>query len=331
MKAVALSSLALVCVLVCMAGLCAYAARTAAKPPSTPQLALAVRTAQHYRAPRLRVLTLNTFLRPAPVNHHSMHGDAKWQRLIPLVAQLLLPHDVLALQEVWAFRKQLLSMLHAAGFAHMVLPAPAARGTLIDSGLVIASRFPVTEVRRLSFRDGGGGGCTPSGPDRHASKGALHAAVTAPNGKRYHVFNTHMQATYGRQPSAAEAATLRCQLGALMRFVQDAAAPALGVVVAGDFNVPPAWVLPTMRAAGFQDVLPAADATPTIHIVYGADGKELSTVTRMCAKCAARYASHPLVAMRVDHLWVRGLAVHSARVVPTEGASDHDGVLAEVH
>jgi endonuclease/exonuclease/phosphatase family metal-dependent hydrolase len=246
-----------------------------------------------------------------------MHGDAKWQRLIPLVAQLLLPHDVLALQEVWAFRKQLLSMLHAAGFAHMVLPAPAARGTLIDSGLVIASRFPVTEVRRLSFRDDGGG-CTPSGPDRHASKGALHAAVTAPNGKRYHVFNTHMQATYSRQPSAAEAATLRCQLGALMRFVQDAAAPAGGV-------------LPTMRAAGFQDVLPAADATPTVHIVYGADGKELSTVTRMCAKCAARYASHPLVAMRVDHLWVRGLAVHSARVVPTEGASDHDGVLAEVH
>ena len=326
----AASSLAVMCVL---AGLCVYAVRAAklAPPPSTPQLALAMQTARSAAAgPRLRVLTLNTFLRPVPVNHHGIHGDAKWERLIPLVAQLLLPHDVLALQEVWAFRRQLLSMLRAAGFAHIVLPQPAAHGALIDSGLVIASRFPITEARRVLFR-GGASGCKPAGADRHASKGVLYAAVAAPNGQRYHVFNTHLQATYTREPSAAEAAALRCQLAALVRFVDAHAPGGEAAIVAGDFNMPPHWARPAMRAAGFRDVLREDDATPTIHIVYDADGRELSTVTRMCAKCAARYAGHPLVAVRLDHLWVRRLGVHSARVLPTHGASDHDGLRAEVH
>ena len=329
-----------VCVLLmCMAGLVIYATAAALgqrRPPpaAPPHLVVAVRTAQSETVPRLRVLTLNTFLRPAPVNHHGMHGDAKWQRLIPLVAQVLLHHDVLALQEVWAFRKQLTSLLRAAGFVHILMPQPAARGTMVDSGLVIASRFPFARVRKMTFRDAAG--CKPAGPDRHASKGALYAAIEAPNHKQYHVFNTHMQATYTREPSASEAAALHCQLDALLRFVADNTAAAsdtaaAAVIVAGDLNVPPEWVRPTMEAAGLRDVLRPDDATPTIHIVYDADGRELSTVTRMCAKCAARYAGYAPVAVRVDHVWVQHVSVHAARVVPTHGVSDHDGVFAEVH
>ena len=323
-----------VCVMLvmCMAGLVIYATAAAVHvKPSPHHLVVAVRTAQSETVPRLRVLTLNTFLRPAPVNHHGMHGDAKWQRLIPLVARILLPHDVLALQEVWAYRKPLMSMLRSAGFVHIVLPQPAARGAIIDSGLVIASRFPITHVRRILFRDRG---CKAAGPDRYASKGVMYAAITAPNDKQYHVFNTHMQATYTREPSPFEAATLRCQLDVLLQFVAEVIHPsaAAPIIVAGDLNMPPVeWVRATMQASGFRDVLAADDATPTIHIVYGADGRELSTVTRMCAKCAALYAGYTPVTMRVDHVWVQHVNVHAAHVVPTHGVSDHDGLFAEVH
>lgn len=59
---------------------------------------------------------------------------------------------------------------------------------LIDSGLVILSRFPITHHDSLSFS-------RYASDDSMSRKGALYARVVI-GGRNLHIFNTHLQANY---------------------------------------------------------------------------------------------------------------------------------------
>ena len=140
----------------------------------------------------IKLLTYNLFLRPVVKNNES---DYKYERL-DVFSSLLADYDIICNQEVFIglnkFKQSLVSMAAKAGFLyHVAPPAPYFwNREMIDSGLVILSRFPILEQDYLIYSKSVLDCCL-------AQKGALYAKIDI-NGNYLHLFNTHLQANYYR-------------------------------------------------------------------------------------------------------------------------------------
>ncbi|MBI2569034.1 MAG: RICIN domain-containing protein [Candidatus Schekmanbacteria bacterium] len=122
------------------------------------------------------------------------------------------------------------------GYSYITENVGTEGGALQDGGVFIASRWPIEVFRKMIYTDS-------VGSDYHADKGAAYARVNK-NGRYYHVFATHTQATYfyedgSHQPDSPEYAQVReLQFRELATFIR-AQDPDRGepIFIAGDLNV----------------------------------------------------------------------------------------------
>jgi endonuclease/exonuclease/phosphatase family metal-dependent hydrolase len=184
----------------------------------------------------IRLLTLNLFLRPPGI--HTNYSDYKDLRTEVFVEDFLQLFDIVCLQEVFGtfnYRKdRILKEAEKKGFFHYGASNPDMfKGHLIDSGLVILSKFEIVDKDEFTFTVG-------KGVDGLCSKGVLYAKIKLPNNS-VHVFTTHLQASYHTEDlkKFMEYRDVRkIQLIELKKFVDKKVSGCEEpVFIAGDFNV----------------------------------------------------------------------------------------------
>jgi endonuclease/exonuclease/phosphatase family metal-dependent hydrolase len=131
------------------------------------------------------------------------------------------------------------------------------RMTMRGCGLGIGARSQLTGTHVRRFR------ASPVGWDRFASKGALYAQLSFPQGVKVDLITVHLQAGRGARAAAARAK----QLVDVRAFVDSVGSPARPFMVCGDFNIDglePARGASEYRSLttalrGFQDLGAVAD------------------------------------------------------------------------
>lgn len=143
-------------------------------------------------------------------------------------------------------RKILLDGMKQRGFNYF---SNVSRDTwkIEDSGIVIASKYPIKKQKGLSF------GETSSGFDAIASKGIGYVVIRV-NKKDYHLFATHLQADFSKEALKARIA----QIDMMADFIKDQNIPSTeSILIAGDFNVDQSKMTPQKREALGQEYFDA--------------------------------------------------------------------------
>lgn len=147
-------------------------------------------------------------------------------------------YDIIALQEVWDPRFKSLEKFARLNNLHVVgSSAPSALKYLtlriFGGGLMIMSKYPIVETQEIMFDKG-------SHSDAFVTKGVLYAKIKVDT-SYVHVFNTHLQASYGYEFNFEENtySTIRKkQLKKLAAFIQRVTSKdTYPILLAGDFNV----------------------------------------------------------------------------------------------
>ena len=142
---------------------------------------------------KFKILTYNCYLRSCGVISSCIF-DYKNERLDEII-NVIGEYDIVCLQEVFAslsFRTEhLINAAREFGFDYCVVPEQFELYSrkLIDSGLVILSKYPILDYKCISFEHGG------VYSDQLADKGFQHAKILI-NGRIIHVINTHVQSDY---------------------------------------------------------------------------------------------------------------------------------------
>jgi endonuclease/exonuclease/phosphatase family metal-dependent hydrolase len=146
--------------------------------------------------------------------------------------------------------------------------------------------------------------------DGWGRKGVLRLELSAATGERVTIYNTHLQAQYGRR----QYREIRiAQAEELVRFCGDAETPAL---LAGDFNTTP------------------ADAP--VYSIVRARFRDLTEDTRARYRRGTYWAGRGACREWLDYVWARGFdrAAVALSLIENRGPddpfSDHDGLVAEL-
>lgn len=147
-------------------------------------------------------------------------------------------YDILALQEVWDPRyKKVENFVRANKLYSVGSTAPSSleylKLRLFGGGLMIISKYPIEAKEELVFDKG-------VASDGFVTKGVLYAKVKV--GSSYlHVFNTHLQASYGYEfdfENNPYADIRKRQLEQLTKFInKQTAKDQYPIFLMGDFNV----------------------------------------------------------------------------------------------
>lgn len=133
----------------------------------------------------LSVLTWNTFLLPPPVNYtrQAERGALMTNKLLKL------DHDIVFFQEAfYESERNLIIKEISSTYPYVVIPKKGdGFFQFINSGLMIASKYPIKVLDQVVFDD-----CVFS--DCFASKSAIIIEVTLPNNRVVQMLNTHLQA-----------------------------------------------------------------------------------------------------------------------------------------
>jgi endonuclease/exonuclease/phosphatase family metal-dependent hydrolase len=147
-------------------------------------------------------------------------------------------YDVLALQEVWDPRYKSIERYARLNNLHVVgSSAPSTWNYLslriFGGGLMIMSKYPIVDTQEIKFDKG-------SHSDKFVTKGVLYAKIKV-DSSYVHVFNTHLQASYGHEFNFAPntyASTRKKQLKKMAEFIQRVTSKDhYPILLAGDFNV----------------------------------------------------------------------------------------------
>lgn len=207
---------------------------------------------------QLRVCTFNHFLRPSGVS--AGHDDYKVVRMESFAQHYLPWFDVLLLQEVFTsfgtVKSSLVELAATAGLLH-TSGSFRTSNALVDSGLLVISRFPILRTEFCAFEKA-------AGVDRLASKGILLVEIELPPHERYLLFNTHMQAEYcypshGSPCDHSEAQ--ESQWNQALEFVAGHRGPRM--IWGGDFNFSGNWEKRRnqLKCLGFQSQVPRTERT----------------------------------------------------------------------
>lgn len=146
-------------------------------------------------------------------------------------------YDIIGLQEVWSPRYQQVESHAKQKGLHVVGSSQASFKNMLGlrvfgGGLMIISKYPIEASRELVFDKG-------VASDGFVTKGVLYAKVKI--GASYvHVFNTHMQASYGYEFKESDPYALirRKQIDQVSSFIAKIALDDdHPILVMGDFNV----------------------------------------------------------------------------------------------
>ncbi|MFL9678690.1 sphingomyelin phosphodiesterase [Streptomyces sp. KL110A] len=200
----------------------------------------AASAAPQAEAPRLKVLTYNTFLFSKTL--YPNWGQDHRARAIP-AAPYFQGQDVVVIQEAFDnSSSDALKANAAAAYPHQTPVVGRSKSgwdatggaysatTPEDGGVTILSKWPIVRKEQYVYKDA-------CGSDWYSNKGFAYAVLDV-NGSRVHVVGTHAQST---DPgcSAGEAAQMRSRQFKAMDAFLDAKNIPTGeqVIVAGDMNV----------------------------------------------------------------------------------------------
>lgn len=146
--------------------------------------------------PTIKILNHNIYQKPMGFN--TTANEYKSQRA-ELYIDRVKEYDILCLQEcfqAWNPRySQIIKDLDKNQFHYLAKgDIPKFNNvTVCDSGIIIASKYPIIDSEFLSFEYG-------VELDAMVNKGILYAKILMPNNKKLHCFNYHAQAFYSKYP-----------------------------------------------------------------------------------------------------------------------------------
>ncbi len=175
-------------------------------------------------AQEIKVLTWNTFLIPPPWNTTKQ----KERAAIMAVKLPAMGHDVMFFQETFFDKKRKL-LIKGLKETHPYIAVPK-KGTKFnqfqDSGLFIASKYPMVVLDQVIYED-----CAKS--DCMASKSAILVEITLPNDKKIQMVDTHLQAW--NEPKTI--AVRKKQLMQIKEMLAAYVKPGIPQVLVGDLNI----------------------------------------------------------------------------------------------
>ncbi len=290
---------------------------------------------------RLRVLTLNVFLRPPMVSHH--HSDFKDERT-HLITTIFPYFDVILLQEVHTclnFRcNHLITEASRHGLRyHYCNHGPSILSRyLSNNGLLILSRYPIESSDCVAFDQ-----CASY--DTIIEKGCNYIKVNVFPNLPVHIFNTHLQSSYQKNDRICENVR-RCQLKQLEKFMKskcdlhhDA------IICGGDFNInsrnTTEYKLLNKILNPLTDILEGSDES-SIRIAYDEKGNENNQICTVCKKCQVNIKNGLTEDQRLDYIFYNKnntrLKYKHSKILPLRinrpdidftSLSDHSGLYAE--
>lgn len=175
-------------------------------------------------AQEIKVLTWNTFLIPPPWNMTKQSERAD-------VMNSILPslgHDIMFFQEAF-YDKQRNKLIKGLAKTHPYSAVPKKGRKLKqiqDSGLFVVSKFPMTVLDQVIFKN-----CAKA--DCMSSKSAILVEVTLPSGKQAQMINTHLQAW--DEPKTVE--IRKKQFEQIKEMMKKHQKPGVPQILIGDLNV----------------------------------------------------------------------------------------------
>lgn len=183
----------------------------------------------------IRFLSYNMYLRPTIINEHG--SDYKHERIDIFCREFMNDFDIIAFQEVFTdrWRKKLIRCARPLGFTHVVVgPRPTCkefcrRFQLIDSGLLILSRYPLNNVQTMIYSEG-------IRSDGRVTKGAIYAEVQM-NDAQIALVTTHTQASYENWTLTDPTTRIRLrQLNMLRTWIESIWPGNMQLLLMGDLN-----------------------------------------------------------------------------------------------
>jgi len=184
------------------------------------------------------VLTYNAFLRfPIVTNNGNDYKDIR----VDLIVEQIARFDIVGMQEVFGSfskrRKRFIECSKQQGFKWIIsAPKPPFLSTfLVDGGIMILSKYPIVENDWFRLTKG-------VQSDSLATKGILWAKIQLnsnhPN-SYIHIFNTHLQASYGGNASNIRNDEVRLrQVKQIKEWVlEKTKKDTFPILLVGDFNV----------------------------------------------------------------------------------------------
>lgn len=275
---------------------------------------------------KLKIMSWNVFLRTG-VSQRLGDNDFKEERVEKIV-DAIRPYDVVCLQEACGtanFRiHRLIKMAKRHGFNYAVAPKdpPLFSRSMVDSGLLILSKVPITQTSSRALPIG-------LGDDAMMHKALQHARL----GPGIDLYNTHVQSDYSIFNDAFENCKQK-QYTFIADAISRGASGATGArILCGDLNcnasLTPDRCEEMAKDLGFEGSGILHDQ-PTCHVIYDESGKEVQTVfyKEDAAKSKGSRpdptSPHPRM---VDYILTRGVQVlDKAHVVEM----DEDGGVPDL-
>ena len=180
----------------------------------------------------IRFLQYNVFWRPFLL--HIGHNEYIQQRS-QLLSEKLDDYDIVCLNEAFHFGsftvKNFITSMRSRGFNYVVSSRPVKllSKRLIDSGVMILSKYPITETADITYSSG-------RSYDDFAAKGCVYAKIHVSESEFVSVFATHLQASYGAVTDA-DFEVRASQLRAINKFMRAHANSSSPMFLLGDMNI----------------------------------------------------------------------------------------------
>lgn len=217
------------------------------------------------QAASLKVLTLNVYRKPEPFGLGGSHAAKRIKRLC--LELKVTDYDVVLLQEAWLAKDR--KFLEKCGYPFVMnigVKAPsdwpgrgarAGREQNLESGLLILSRHPFIERKRVNYDQRGNLGTVFRDGERLASKAAYAARIETADGQKVWLVNTHLVAnyceSYPRMNCQSYEDERASQLEQLSYFVAKLEGP---IIMGGDFNMGPKPLSRDLAWQRFDDFFP---------------------------------------------------------------------------
>ncbi len=286
---------------------------------------------------KLKIMSWNVFLRTG-VSQRLGDNDFKEERVEKIV-DAIRPYDVVCLQEACGtanFRiHRLIKMAKRHGFNYAVAPKdpPLFSRSMVDSGLLILSKVPITQTSSRALPIG-------LGDDAMMHKALQHARLEP----GIDLYNTHVQSDYSIFNDAFENCKQK-QYTFIADAISRGASGETGAsgarILCGDLNcnasLTPDRCQEMAKGLGFEGSGILHDQ-PTCHVIYDESGKEVQTVfykedaakRKGSTSPSGSTSPHPRM---VDYILTRGVQVldkaHVVEMVEHGGAPDLPTMLSD--
>ncbi|KAJ9662165.1 phospholipase C type enzyme [Neophaeococcomyces mojaviensis] len=221
----------------------------------------------------LHILTLNCW----GLKYLSQHRSERLSEIGNRLATHEPPLDIVGLQECWTYA----DYKAIRDVTRIVLPyGKFYHSGIFGGGLVILSRFPITESSMFRYPLNGRPTAFFRG-DWFVGKGVACAKLQLPDNQVIEVFNTHLHAPYEREPNDSYICHRTAQAWEIAKLMRDAQARGSLVIGLGDFNMVPmsfAHVLIENRGAVrdvWREMKPASSIGASVDVAEADRRKRL--------------------------------------------------------